>query len=261
MICVSIITINLNNSAGLVKTIKSVVEQTVFGSFEFIIIDGASTDDSVKVIESYKEKINYYISEADKGIYDAMNKGVKLSNGKYLLFLNSGDELANEEVISKITKKININYDIIYGNMIVVNNDLTSYLGTMPEKLTFEHMMNDTLWHPVSFISRTLFLKVGFYDTNYKIVADYDWFLKAIFKYNAKLFHANLTISKFYLDGLSSLDKNAHTIKIERKKSQLALFGEEIVKNFEISNEKNQKNSNNELNFFKRLLKFFYAKG
>ena len=103
----SIITINFNNHDGLQKTINSVIAQT-WKDFEWIIIDGGSTDGSKNLIEQYDKYITYWISESDKGIYNAMNKGIKIARGDYLQFLNSGDYFYNEKVIEKFCNRNNI---------------------------------------------------------------------------------------------------------------------------------------------------------
>ena len=109
----SIITINLNNAAGLRKTIESVVNQT-FTDYEYLIIDGGSTDGSVEVIKEFADKITYWVSEPDKGIYNAMNKGILKARGEYLQFLNSGDWLVDNEVLFRVFS-LNHFEDILYG--------------------------------------------------------------------------------------------------------------------------------------------------
>src|SRR5574344_525947 len=114
----SIITINNNDAAGLEKTIKSIINQT-FTDYEYIIIDGGSTDESVEVIKKYTEHIDYWVSEPDKGIYNAMNKGINQTEGEYLNFLNSGDTYYDNNVLNKI--KDWLNYDIVAGQCIIDN--------------------------------------------------------------------------------------------------------------------------------------------
>ena len=97
----SIITINYNNADGLRRTIESVVSQT-YADYEYLIIDGGSTDGSVNAIKEYEDKISYWVSEKDGGIYNAMNKGVKVAHGEYLIFMNSGDVFYNDRVIERI---------------------------------------------------------------------------------------------------------------------------------------------------------------
>ena len=111
---ISIITINYNNASGLEKTIRSVVEQT-YNEYEYIIIDGASLDKSKEVIQEYQRYIDFWCSEKDSGIYNAMNKGIQKASGEYLLFLNSGDVLHNSAVLAAIHGFLSVQ-DILYGD-------------------------------------------------------------------------------------------------------------------------------------------------
>lgn len=212
----SIITINYNNAAGLKKTMESVLNQT-FSDLEYIIIDGGSTDGSKQIIEQHNLKLSYWVSESDKGIYNAMNKGIKQAKGEYLLFLNSGDYLADKDVLNKVFK-IKPTVDITYGNMLIEKPDGTIEQGYMPDKITFKQMVVDTLWHPVSFIKRTLFDKYGLYNENYKIVADYEFFFNTIIMHSVSTQYLNMTISVFNLNGQSSLSENKAKEQAERKR-------------------------------------------
>lgn len=220
---ISIITINYNNAVGLNKTIQSVINQT-YKNIEYIIIDGLSIDDSIIVIKKYLSYITYWVTEKDEGVFYAQNKGIKNATGDYILVLNSGDELENTKVVETIFNT-NITQDIIYGNMVVIDHNNCKTYAKMPQNITFKHMMFDTIWHPVSFIKKDFFQKVGLYNTNYTIVADYHWFLNAIFNNNATLKYFDLPISNFYLGGLSSLPINAEKLKQERLIAQLNIFG------------------------------------
>jgi glycosyltransferase involved in cell wall biosynthesis len=211
----SIITINYNNENGLLKTIESVINQK-FKDFEYIIIDGGSSDNSKSIIESYQSKIAYWVSEKDNGIYNAQNKGILNSKGEYCLFLNSGDYLCNVDVLKKIFNKESI-ADIIYGNMQIDYGNGKILSGKMPSKLTFKQMYLDTLWHPVSFIKRSLFLTYGFYDEKYKIVADYDFFFKVIVMKSVCTQYIDIDISVFNMEGVSSLVINKEKEQLERK--------------------------------------------
>ena len=212
----SVITINRNNADGLDKTIQSVISQS-YKDFEYIVIDGNSTDHSIDIIKKYNSNINYWVSETDKGIYNAMNKGIAKANGNYVLFLNSGDYLVNNNVLKSVFEKQQT-ADIIYGNMQIDwgNGKITS--GKMPDKITFKQMYIDTLWHPVSFIKKTLFDKYGLYNEIYKVVADYDFFFKVIIINNVTTYHVNLDIAMYNLNGLSSLPENKDLEQSERKK-------------------------------------------
>ena len=156
----SIITINLNNADGLERTIESVLNQT-YNDYEYIIIDGASNDKSVEIIKKYSHRVTHWISEKDSGIYNAMNKGIKLANGKYCQFLNSGDLLFDNNTLSNIFKSSH-NDDIIYGNIMFNYMNGITLLAKMPRVITLKNMIRSTIWHPGSFIKRSLFNNTGF---------------------------------------------------------------------------------------------------
>ena len=134
----TIITINYNNSEGLKCTVNSVLNQS-FTDFEYVVIDGASKDDSVEFLQSIKSKNFEYISEPDTGIYNAMNKGIERAKGKYLLFLNSGDYLENENVLDIIQLFFNNDYGVLAGN-IIFDEDQGKRLREHPEKMTFSYL-------------------------------------------------------------------------------------------------------------------------
>jgi glycosyltransferase involved in cell wall biosynthesis len=217
----SVITINLNNGKGLSDTIQSIKEQT-FSDFEYIIIDGGSSDNSIEIIRSNSDYIKKWVSEKDSGIYNAMNKGVNLSEGEYLLFLNSGDQLASTDVLEKILSTP-VNVDIFYGNMLIDESN-EQRLGKMPVELSRRHMVRDTLWHPVSFIRKELFTKNGMYDETLRIVGDYDFFLRSIFIDKASTLHIDIPIAIFHTDGISSRPENREMLVKERYAVQQRYF-------------------------------------
>ncbi len=209
----SIITINYNDASGLKATINSVVNQT-FKDFEYIVIDGGSKDGSEDIIKENK-RINYWVCEKDSGIYDAMNKGILQAKGEYLLFLNSGDYLVENTVLQRVFF-YNFSEDICYGNMIINWGQGVLKQAKMPPEISLKHMYNDTLWHPISFIKRELFLKLGLYNTNYKLVADYDFFFKSIIVNKATTKQIDVDITVYNVDGVSSLKENKKVEKNER---------------------------------------------
>ena len=158
----SIITINLNNDTGLKKTIESVINQTL-KNFEFIIIDGGSTDRSVELIKEYAGQINYYVSEPDKGIYNAMNKGIRQTHGEYCFFLNSGDYFVKENVLEKVFNNI-FDEDVVFGNLLVCLNGKLVGKRRSKERLTFLDVYSGLIKHQASFIKRQLFDKFGLYN-------------------------------------------------------------------------------------------------
>lgn len=225
----SIITINYNNAEGLRRTIESVVSQT-FTNFEYIVIDGGSTDGSVGVIKQYADKITYWVSEPDKGIYNAMNKGIKVAQGEYCLFLNSGDELYDCNIIKEVVSQGLCESDLIYGDLKRTFDDYTTDVVKMPDSLTAKFLIEKTLCHPVTFIKKELFIKHGYYREDLNIVADWAFFLKIIISNNTTYKHINNIISNFYMDGISSKVENLDLLNSERNKITNEYFSSDILK-------------------------------
>lgn len=215
MIQLSIITINYNNAKGLQKTIESVVSQN-YKNIEYIIIDGGSKDNSVDVIKEHEDIISYWVSERDSGIYNAMNKGIQKATGEYLLFLNSGDSLVCETVLEQLIKGEKGDTDLVYGDLIRTFSDGTQDFVEMPDFITVDRMMTQTLCHPVTLIHSRLFQEFGLYDERLKIVADWAFFFKVIVHGNATQKHKKVTVANFMMDGLSSLPESRSKINEEK---------------------------------------------
>lgn len=231
----SIITINYNNYSGLLKTITSVIAQ-VFTDYEYIIIDGGSTDGSVELIEQYAEQITAWSSEKDAGIFNAMNKGIAKSEGEYLLFLNSGDYLYDSTVL-KTVFNTNLTQDIVYGNVVW---QPVQYPGIYPDKLNFEFFINNALPHQASFIRKELFARVGLYDERYEMNSDWTFFLLAIYKFNCTYQHINEVITYCNTDGISLKEGSWDKIVILRKevmRQNFAAFMEELNAFYSLRNE------------------------
>ncbi len=211
---ISIITINFNNAEGLQRTLESVVNQR-FLAYEFVIIDGGSTDGSVAILQQNTSKINFWVSEPDKGIYNAMNKGIRHAKGEYLLFLNSGDELSNENSLFSIHEHLHTE-EIIYTDLIIKDQQ-AKYTKHYPDKLSYSHFLVDSLPHPASFIRKNLLEQFGYFDETFKICSDWAFFINVICKHNVSYKHIPTTISNFYFDGISSSRENAVLIQKERR--------------------------------------------
>ena len=216
MLKLSIITINYNNRSGLEKTIDSVLKQS-YTNFEYIVIDGNSTDGSKELIEKHGTQFSYWISEKDTGVYNAMNKGILKATGEYCLFLNSGDYLADPEILDQVFS-LTFNEDIVYGDMLLEDPAANKTVSTQPAILTFEHFISSTLWHPASFIKKSLFFKYGLYNEELKIVSDYDFFLKTIIVNHVTYKYIPLAISIYNVQGISSAKENEQIHLAERKK-------------------------------------------
>jgi glycosyltransferase involved in cell wall biosynthesis len=210
----SIITINFNNAAGLERTIKSVLQQS-FPNVEYLVFDGGSTDGSKDIIEANAKKLSYWVSEKDEGVYHAMNKGIAKANGEYVLFLNSGDYLVDNEILLEVSGNLD-GTEIVYGNVFLIENETKKWTGIYPDKLSFQYFRDGSLPHPCSFIKRSLFAKVGYYDETIMITADWKFFLDAICRNNATYKHINKVVSVFFHDGMSSIAANQEKMKEEK---------------------------------------------
>jgi len=210
----SIITVNLNNAAGLQKTMESVFCQT-FTDYEYIIIDGGSTDGSKELIKKHENKFVYWVSEKDKGVYNAMNKGIVKAAGTYLLFLNSGDTLYTGHSLSDFFDHSN-GEAILYGNVYVIEKE-KEWIKTYPDKLSFGFFLRDALHHQSTLIKKTIFEKAGLYDEDFKIVSDWKLSMNAICIDKASYKHIDCCISTYPRDGFSSNPDNIELFKKERK--------------------------------------------
>lgn len=244
----SIVTINYNDARGLQKTLDSVARQTVLSlssslsfQLEHIVIDGGSSDNSVDVIKQYSH-VSRWISERDKGVYNAMNKGIRLATGDYIQILNAGDILAAPDVLARMYDAL-IAYsqsslasmpEILYGNMLktqdgihVYRDNCGRYNGT-PE--SFLYFYRGTLNHDCAWIKRTLFNPVGvdvnvgvqksfgLYDEDMRICSDWKWYVDAIALGGIKPVYVNVDVTVFDMNGISeSGGKNRDIIQKERR--------------------------------------------
>ena len=217
----SIITINRNNATGLEKTMHSVLSQSQ-KDYEYVVVDGASTDNSVDVIqrlaEDFGERLKW-ISEPDEGIYNAMNKGIGMASGDYLQFLNSGDCLVADNVLEKVYDALeHKGYPpILYGNMLKSMSGGKFYRdkGFAGKDISFLDFYSGSLNHSSAFIRKDLFKKYGFYDESLQVVSDWKWFLQAIIFGGEKPVYSDLDVSLFDMNGISETNRPL-TIK-ERK--------------------------------------------
>ena len=197
----SIITVNLNNRDGLQKTIDSVICQT-FRDFEWIVIDGGSTDGSKELIEQYADHFAYWVSEPDKGIYNAMNKGIKVAKGEYLQFLNSGDSLWNETTLQGVVPFFSGTTDIFYGDVAIMKEDKCIGIKKSENRLKMSVLYENSIPHPSSFIRAEL-LHEEQYDESFKIVSDWKFFIRKSLE-KRSFFHLSFIVSSFDLSGVSS---------------------------------------------------------
>jgi glycosyltransferase involved in cell wall biosynthesis len=205
----SIITINFNNREGLQKTIESVLSQT-FSGYEYIVIDGGSTDGSIDIIKQYADHIHYWISEPDKGIFNAMNKGIQQSKGEYCYFLNSGDFLYSDTVLETVFREaytediLTGNYIERYKNKSVLRKGRAHVREQEGKSLTLFDLFCGSLSHQATFIRKKLFDEYGLYDETYKIASDWLFFLKTIGLNGVKVKYIDTHIVYFDMNGISN---------------------------------------------------------
>jgi len=235
---ISVITVVFNGGDSFVKTINSVLNQT-YSNIEFIIIDGSSSDGTVNIIKNidskykqglYKLQKFLWISEPDKGIYDAMNKGIKISNGNYCIFINAGDFFVKNNILEKIFEQ-ELEEDIIYSNVVTIKNEWFD-IYKFPPKLTLFFWYYWSLNHQNTLIKRSLFDQIGLYNTDFKIASDYDFFIKATILENCKTRYINDAICCYDMNGISSTNQK---LLLEERESVLkAFFSERILSDYKL---------------------------
>ena len=256
MIKLSIITINYNNAEGLRKTMESVLAQT-YTEIEYIIVDGASTDGSVDVIRELATRPTIkWVSEKDTGIYNAMNKGIRMATGEYIEILNSGDILAADDVTERMFQAMGYGQwaidnennrqspmanrpqiPIFYGNMIKEYPDGRRVVdrcqakGYTPE--SFYYFYRGTLNHDCAYIRRDLFEKYGLYNEEMKICSDWEWYVRAIVLGGEKTVYANIDVTVFDMTGISeSNGKNQDIILKERREYLESILPASVLRDY-----------------------------
>jgi len=224
---ISIVTIVYNDFEGLKKTFKSVVSQS-FKNIEYIVIDGNSTDGSADFIKEHQEKLSHWISEPDKGISDAFNKGIQAAKGDWIVLLNAADYFQDESAIERMLPYLEVNQDadIVYGRLTEVdeNGKIGKSFGKEFDKRTFEREC--TIIHPATFHNKSFFIKNGLFSLDFKIAMDYEIFLR---KRELNAVFANELVTFMETGGLSQLNpapsykevNKAKELHLKKNKAQL----------------------------------------
>lgn len=215
---ISIITVCRNSRKEIENTILSIYNQT-HEDIEHIVIDGVSTDGTLEILEKYKDKISYFISEPDLGIYNAMNKGLKHITGDIVYFLNAGDSLYSTDVLEKIVDNFKkTNASIVIGDVFFTNNnnfpevDLNHKPNQIHSYETIKHELDfEGPCHQVIFYKKEVFDKVSNYNENYKIYADYEFNIRAFVLNKMPLSYIKLTVANFDLGGCSTKYSDAQS--------------------------------------------------
>ena len=221
---ISIITVCKNSEGTIEKTILSVLSQT-YSNIEYIIIDGNSSDSTMVIVNGYKYSITKIISESDSGIYQAMNKGIALAKGEFILFLNADDRLVFESAIEKAVDFIvhQLKSDVFCGNLLRFHIDGTFNIWT-PKKVTELSLYRGSLPHPATFFRKDSFHRYGNYNESFAIAGDYEWFLRAFLKHHAVFTIIPQLITMFFEGGISTLDKYKLMLREEISKTHSMYF-------------------------------------
>lgn len=217
---VSIITVCFNECFKIENTCLSIQNQN-FSNKEWIVVDGKSTDGTVKILKDFSSQIDVLISEPDRGIYHAMNKGIELASGDYVLFLNGGDEFYSENVLSVVVPQLDS--DIVYGNLLM-RDQSCEHIKNYPSALSNGYFLKKMLPHQATFYKRKLFDQVGSYDESYQIAGDYEFNARIFHSLKPSYKHLNLIIAIFYTDGVSSSKHHRTVRKQENHKVRMKYY-------------------------------------
>ena len=201
----SIITI-CKNEPNLRRTLDSINNQT-FKDFEWIVIDGKSDSKIIKIFNEYRDRINFFTSEVDRGIYNAYNKAIKKAHGEYVCFMNAGDVFYDDMVLENVFCRKQT-ADILYGNTNIIKGK-KSYIEEAPDTIDKYFFMYGTINHQSCFIKTSLFKKYGLYNESYKIASDFEKFI-VFAKHNVCFKKLNLVIATYYKNGISSNKSKTH---------------------------------------------------
>lgn len=204
---ISVATVCFNAVSVLEKTIVSVLDQKRI-DFEYLIIDGGSTDGTIDVIKKYEDRITFWKSEPDKGVYDAMNKAIKYASGNWINFMNAGDYFVDEEVLFRVFKCVNNNYDVIFGDTVGLINGKLYRKECRP---FYEHL---PLHQSMGFVHQSSFVKLNLakqypFDLKYELAADYNMMI-SLYKLGCRFLYVKEVVAFYEGNGLSDKKKKKH---------------------------------------------------
>ena len=228
---ITVITVCYNAENTIERTILSVLGQN-YANLEYIVIDGDSKDRTKDKLYHYRHKIKSIISEPDNGIYDAMNKGVGLATGEWLIFMNSGDTFCEKDILTKMSNYLNDEICILRGNIVRVYNHVNvKSSGIVVQTPGIIDMSQNTFHHQACLIKKVLFEKYGHYDNEFKLCADWKFFFDCIVLHHEKSYYVDINVAYFPMDGISS--EKTKDYLLEQKKYLRQLYGEELSSVFE----------------------------
>jgi glycosyltransferase involved in cell wall biosynthesis len=218
----SVITVCKNTDKTIEKTIKSVISQ-LYKNFEYIVIDGCSEDETISIIKKYREKIDYFISEKDNGIYEAMNKGISVAKGEIISFINADDFLFSEKVLYHVNNLINqfssVNADVYHGAVLRYDDKTGAADLWKSRPLTRFRAYRGAIPHPATFYRRNAFKKNGLFDESYKVAGDYEWMVRALIRNKLRFQYIGILAAVFCKGGISNNLKFADLNELEKQRS------------------------------------------
>lgn len=243
---ITVITVVYNKVQEIETTIRSVIAQN-YPSIDYIIIDGGSTDGTIEIIKRYNDCISLWISEPDKGIYDAMNKGIIHAKGEWINFMNAGDCYKSNNILTQLSSYLTANIDILRGNIIrVYPHFKVKSVGVTVQNPGLIDLFNNTFHHQATLIRISLFKKYGLYSLDYKLCSDWKFFFDCIVLHHINSKYVDITVALFKMDGASTNHSILYTK--EQEKYLKTLYGEELF------------NLLQELNIYRKLklIKLYY---
>lgn len=217
-LAISVIMVSFNERVTISATCESIVSQRYENS-EWIVVDGASTDGTLGILNSYAAMIDVFISEPDSGIYDAMNKGIQCAKGEYVIFMNAGDCFAGCDVLNTVSKQLKT--DLVIGNLKLASSEVVK---KFPKVLPRDYLLKNMLPHQSTFFRRGLFQEFGFFDTSFRIAGDYEMFARLIQSGRVSYHSIDKTIAIFDAGGVSSDKKMRQLRKRENHKVRWEYF-------------------------------------
>ena len=203
----SIITVSFNSVNTIKDTIESIMSQD-YSNIEYIVIDGGSSDGTVDIVKKYSDYVTHYLSEKDKGIYDAMNKGINLASGEIIGILNSDDFYPNSFVLSNVVKTFKkYDCDAVYGDLVYVKANDISKIKRYWKAGKYDTKKIKNGWmlpHPTFFVRKEIYVKHGLYDTDLKSAADYKMILNLLYKQNIIVYYIPMILVNMRLGGTSN---------------------------------------------------------
>ena len=204
---ISVITVSFNAAKTIRDTIESVLSQEGIEELEYIIVDGGSADDTIKIVNEYKDRIAHIISEPDKGIYDGMNKGIATATGDIVGILNADDLYANKHVLANVAKGFSDEVEATYGNLVYVDANDTNQIKRTWIAKPYKEGAFLRGWmppHPTFFVRKSIYEKFGLYTLKLKSAADYEMMLRLIHKEKINLKYINSTLVHMRIGGVSN---------------------------------------------------------